>query len=722
MKRQPARTAGQSSWIKRHLSLKSHGRSPAYDKALYHNIFTQAPIGTAIVRGESFFQENIYGHANINPMFEQILDRTGAELAKLTWAEITHPDDLAADLELFKKFKNGEIEGYSLEKRFIRPDGTYVWTNMRISKLTGLPDSDDLHLCLLEDISERKAAERSRSILLQYLPGLAYKCKFDRDGTMQYVSDGCRRLTGYEASSFIDNRELAFNDIITTEYRDLLWAEWSRCIPMHLPYKCEYEITTRDGEKKWVLEMGEGIYDENGEVEQLEGIILDITDRKLAEEQLRFTAEHDLWTGLYNRKYLESMLARDFSLPQSEPSAIVGINLHTMYLLSLSFGFNYSQNVLKNITDTLSVFSNDHRLLFSSHEYRFVFYLRSYSDLQELEAFCGDIAAAISPILAAERISGGIGVLELNESNRHDADLLLKKLLILTEKSLKMEESEPPVMFFDQETAMQIEREEKIGHELLRISKGENNDRLFMQYQPVFDLEKNTICSFEALARLQSDYYGLVPPGEFIAIAEKDKLIVELGEIIIFKSLQFLKKLAAAGYGEISVSINISAIQLLRPGFAREMIEMIKQWQVNPDNIVLELTESIFAVNYDEINRIINELRFKGIKIAIDDFGTGYSSLAREREILANFLKIDKQFIDNLLGLRPGRTITSDIISMGHKLGHLVIAEGVESESQLHYLREHGCDMVQGYLISKPLDEHQAIKKLSEQLTDITGG
>jgi EAL domain-containing protein (putative c-di-GMP-specific phosphodiesterase class I) len=137
--------------------------------------------------------------------------------------------------------------------------------------------------------------------------------------------------------------------------------------------------------------------------------------------------------------------------------------------------------------------------------------------------------------------------------------------------------------------------------------------------------------------------------------------------------------------------------------------------KVKPANICLEITESLLASNYQEICRIAEGLRNRGLKIAIDDFGTGYSSLARIRELPADYIKIDKFFIDRLLVLKSEYAITGDIISMAHKLGSCVIAEGIEDERQLQYLKKHGCDRIQGYLIAKPLDKEVAIKLLTSQ-------
>jgi EAL domain-containing protein (putative c-di-GMP-specific phosphodiesterase class I) len=153
----------------------------------------------------------------------------------------------------------------------------------------------------------------------------------------------------------------------------------------------------------------------------------------------------------------------------------------------------------------------------------------------------------------------------------------------------------------------------------------------------------------------------------------------------------------------------------LRNDFVREFFEIIDKMQVNANSIEIEITESIFSSNYEAVNSILSELKSIGIRISIDDFGTEYSSLARERELNVNCLKIDKFFIDKLLFLHEEEAITADIISMAHKMGHCVVAEGVEEEVQLRYLKEHGCDKVQGYLIAKPLDADDGIEFLKDR-------
>ncbi len=686
------------------------------DEAMYHSVFDQAPIGIAIVSDKRFLKNDEFGNLNINSRFEQILGRKQDVLSTIKWPEITHPDDLKRDLELFSRFKSGEISGYSLEKRFIRPDGSYVWTNMTISPFSGAKSRDDVHICLLEDITEQKRAneavtesERSKSVLLSHLPGMAYRCSFDPEWTMMFVSDGCYRLTGYEAGDLIDNRKLSYNDLIAPEFRDILWKEWSRLLPEKQPLSHEYEIITASGERKWVLELGEGVYAKDGSVEALEGIVIDISDRKRAEASLIYINEHDRWTGLYNRYYLERMLSHEFSLKDKSKSALIEINISSIQSLTEIYGFHYSQELTRDTSDELRKFCSSDRVLFMTNWDRFVFYIRKYGSAEELEEFCAAVTDALTMLLGPERIGAGIGVIEIDRDITNDTDQLLKKLLIASERAAQNNEKEFSVCFYNEEMESFLMREEAIKREMMRLAYDEDDKDLFLQFQPVYDVKTDKISGFEALARIRSEKLGMIPPLDFIPIAEKTKLIIPLGRKIIIKAFKFINKLNASVPEDISVSINISAIQLLSPGFVDFFLSDMKDMGIGAEKVGIEITESVFSDDFDEINRIIAKLKDLGVSIAIDDFGTGYSSLARERELNVSCLKIDKFFIDKLQVIEPSMTITSDIISIAHKLGHYTVAEGVEHKEQMNYLVAHGCDKIQGFFISRPLDEDAAI-------------
>ncbi|GAB1476005.1 hypothetical protein MASR2M70_08370 [Bacillota bacterium] len=692
-------------------------------QSIFDAVFQQAPIGIAISRGDEQLKGENNEYFSVNAAYERITGRKQDELFRLGWAEITHPDDLEEEMVLYEELQSGIRDSYSMEKRFIRPDGSHIWVHISTATLI-LPNEHKHNLiCMVQDISTAKKteqalleSERSKSVLLSHFPGMAYRCNYDRDWTMEFVSKGCKNLTGYTEESLLYNRDVSFNDLIAPEYRERIWKEWEQTISKRKPIKLEYEIITSAQKRKWVMEMGEGVYDDKDEVEALEGIILDISGRKKMEEELRYNSEHDTWTGLNNRIYFDELLKHELKKNNKYKKAIISVNLSGLHVLSMSYGFYYHQSMVKNVAAALSAVSGDNCSLYHTSENRFIFYIKKYKDKEELSAFCQSISEILRSLLSADNIGGGLGIVEIN--NRHEADRIIKNSMLASEKALGIFESDFGHCFFDKDMEVRIMREEQIKLELSQIAAGDRSERLFLQFQPIMDLKSNRICGFEALARLQSEALGLVSPFEFIPIAEATKLIIPLGEIIIRKSFDFLNSLKEKGFPHITLSINVSAIQLLGSGFVKKLFAAMKEMKVNPGNVCLEITETTFSSNYQELNRVLGELKESGIKSAIDDFGIGYSSLAREWELNVNELKIDRYFISRLLALRSfEEAITGDIISMAHKIGHLVVAEGVEEEIQKQYLMERQCDKIQGYLLSRPLDHDAAIDFLEADST-----
>ena len=331
----------------------------AIDEALFHNVFNQAPIGIAIVSNRKFIPIQEYGAMNLNPMFKRILQRDALELARVEWPEITHPDDLQEDLDLFGQFQRGEIDGYNLEKRFLLPDGSPVWTNMHISHLAGAPGSLIAHLCLLEDISSRKQmeetlreSERSKSVLLSHLPGMAYRCLNDSDWTMEFVSEGSTDITGYAPESIIGSRDVSYNDIISPEFREIVREEWERTLALRSNYRGEYEIITKTGERKWVLELAQGIYNDSGIVQALEGIIVDVTEQKKRDAQITYLSRHDLLTGLLNRRAFEKK-KDELNQPQYFPLSVVICDIDGLRLINDAFGYERGDRLLCSIANVI---------------------------------------------------------------------------------------------------------------------------------------------------------------------------------------------------------------------------------------------------------------------------------------------------------------------------------------------------------------------------------
>lgn len=683
-------------------------------EALFRTIFDQAPIGIYIGHKDGIIVPKNYPFVTVNNMYKKITGRTTEQLTQVSWEDITHPQDLGKDKELFEKFLAGEITNYDMEKRYIRPDGSTIWVHVFINPLKFEDNADITFLCLVQDISRRKSieqalyeSERSKSVLLSNLPGLAYRCKFDKDWTMEFVSQGCFDLTGYKAESLINNKEISFNKVIAPQYREQLWNQWLITAKEHKQFRYEYEIITADNQKKWVLELGQVIYeDDNETIEALEGIIIDITDRKEKELQIKYINEHEFISGLHNRRYFEELLSSEIDL--KENYTVVSVNLNKFNMVNLAHGYRYAENLIKKVSLALSNYCNEKVMLFHIAYERFAFLLKGFNK-SEITDLCKRLLNSLQAVLVIDSIGANIGVFEIIDENL-TAENIIQNSIIAAESNCN---DNFAYSFYNEDIEATLKRTAAIKQELTKISINPNDDSLYLEFQPIINTKNNSIYGFEALARLKSDKLK-VSPAEFIPIAEETQLIVPIGKKILYMALSFLKQLQQQNFNDIKVSLNISIVQLFREDFYSDLINAINEFNVNAANIIIEITETVFAGNYNEINEKLKKFKSLGIKIAIDDFGTGYSSLARERELNVDILKIDKSFIDKLLLLDFENTITCDIISMAHKLGHSVIAEGVEQEKQKQYLAQHNCDCMQGYLFSKPIDSNTAFELINK--------
>ncbi len=329
--------------ILKNLTLRSRNKKIKLNENVLTMLLKHAPVGIAIVRDFNFI-------ASINKELEKILGRTKEDLISLDWKDITHPEDLEKDLKLFKAFKAGKIQNYRMEKRFIKPDGSSVWVDMIVTRLE---QAGEKHLCIMEDISKRitaletlKESERSKSLLLSHLPGIAYRRSYDKNWTMQFISEGSFKLTGYKAEDLIGNKVISFNDIIAPEYVRFVWKNIEHSISLKEHFHLEYEIITASGERKWVWEVGQGIPGANGEVEALEGIIIDIDESKKQQLKIKFMDKHDALTGLHHRKYYEDAKER-LDKEKNLPITIIILDINGLRFVNDTLGYSEGDYIIK---------------------------------------------------------------------------------------------------------------------------------------------------------------------------------------------------------------------------------------------------------------------------------------------------------------------------------------------------------------------------------------
>ncbi|MCB1167735.1 MAG: EAL domain-containing protein [Leptospiraceae bacterium] len=235
------------------------------------------------------------------------------------------------------------------------------------------------------------------------------------------------------------------------------------------------------------------------------------------------------------------------------------------------------------------------------------------------------------------------------------------------------------------------------------LVKALDNESLFIALQPQIDLQSGKVVGAEALARWIDTDGKFVSPGDFIPLAETTGLILRLGDQILRQTISAVKTLSKAGYKNLRIGFNTSMVQLTEPGFLERLERRIKEAGIQPGQLELEVTESVAMTRFDLIVELLQKVRAMGLAVAIDDFGTGFSSLAYLRRLPADRLKIDRAFVNEITGDNGGLSIAENIIELAQKLNLKTIAEGVETEAQGRWLRDHGCQEVQGFFYAKPM-------------------
>ncbi len=690
-------------------------RNLSHQHSLFKTIYQQSPIGVVLGNKQKINGkwEGIF--LDVNDALLNITKFTKEYLLQHGWERITHPDDIQKNRELYQAFYNNEIDKFTIEKRYIRKDGEIIWVLMDVTSLE-TEESSSTFLCLIRNITVRKLmeqalqeSERAKSVLLSNLPGMAYRCNIDNDWTMKFVSLGCLELTGYTPEDLINNKTIAFNDIIASEYRQLIWDEWQKVIANHGFFEYEYEIICADKSKKWVLETGEVIYDDSNHAIAIEGMIFNITRRKKYEEKLKYLSEHDSLTGLYNREYLSTVLKK---IQPNEKSALIIINFHRVNALSLTYGFSFSEQIVRELSNTLLSFFNSKIDVYQVSFERVAVLIKNYSNQESLITIANEVINACLTLDITKIIGCNVGILQIDECDCDcDAEQMIRNASIASEQHYKQMTS---INFFTSDLSINTKRESEIKNALIQYIDNPD-DHFCLNFQPILETKSRKVVGFEALSRLVIDDLGSISPNEFIPLAEEIQVILPLGDIIFEKACKFKQACDKAGYPQLQISINISILQLLKDEFVADFIRLFSRYTIDLKTVELEITESIFSDNFTYLNKKLQQLRLLGVKIAIDDFGTGYSSFSRERRLKVDTIKIDKQFVDEISKLQDNQLVTSDIIAMAHKLQYRVVAEGVENKRQYEYLCKYKCDLLQGYYFSKPLAANDALEFLQKQ-------
>lgn len=431
-------------------------------------------------------------------------------------------------------------------------------------------------------------------------------------------------------------------------------------------------------------------------------------------------AYYDELTGLRNSKYLTDYLYQLLRNPYRKNKAVLLLNFVNFKTLNITYGFLYGDEILKQIAFKIRTLLDSEDLLFRFEGDRFVVVLDDYADQQELRAFADKLMQIFeNPIMEGtehQYVNVQIAIVEIKD--RHTSTDKILQDATLTLSHIK-DSSADQVAFFNEDMEKRLLRQDKIIKVLWEVIEGKDTESFYLEFQPKLDLMKDKVIGFEALARLRIENLGQIAPDEFIALAEEKLVIYDLGNHILLLACDFLRRLQDEGFHETSVAVNISGIQLLREDFVENLQQKLFLSEKNRKSLEFEVTETVLLDHFSQINETLEAIKKMGIAISLDDFGTGYSSFSRLAELNIDTIKIDRFFIGKISHTSEKDLIISDIISMAHKIGLNVVAEGVEDERQKAYLQKYRCDIIQGNLLSKPLPEEGAINFLRRYESDV---
>lgn len=474
----------------------------------------------------------------------------------------------------------------------------------------------------------------------------------------------------------------------------------------------ELEVYRRDHTKTWMLANLRAVRDDGGNVIRHEGTVEDITDRRVAEDRVQFLAYYDALTGLSNRVLLQDRLDKALASARrrKDKVAVLFLDLDHFKAINDSFGHSVGDILLQEIAKRLKAVVREPDTIARLGGDEFLIVLTSVKEVSDAAVAADRIVNSMTDGFNVQgrplKISCSLGVSIFPEHGTESETLI--KNADAAQYCAKENGRNNFRFFTEYMNTQSLERSALENGLRLALDKKE----LFLVYQPQMDIATGRITGLESLLRWQHPELGLVPPDRFIRIAENSGLIIPIGGWVLKTACSQARKWQEEGLRAVSVAVNVSAVQFRQDDFCERVREVLDESGLAPRYLELELTESLLLANADVTFSVLQELKAMGVTLAIDDFGTGYSSFSYLRQFRVSKLKIDRSFVRDVAVNPDDAAITTAIISMAKSLKLKVIAEGVENEAQMSFLRAHHCDEIQGYYFSKPL----AVDKVAEKL------
>jgi diguanylate cyclase (GGDEF)-like protein/PAS domain S-box-containing protein len=513
----------------------------------------------------------------------------------------------------------------------------------------------------------------------------------DPAGCLRYVSPRAAELFGMEPAQLHGQTMPALLAPRSPLHVKTLGNAFVRGLPFR---NLAMELDAEGAASRWWTISAKPARDDAGQPDGWRGVIVDVTEEVLAQDRMRHLAHFDSLTGLANRVTLRAEL--EHTLKRGDAAALLAIDVDRFKAINDTHGHSAGDGLLKTVGQRLRDCVRPQDLVARLGGDEFAVLIRSDTSREGLTAIANRLATAFATpcemggLQLAVAVSAGIALVPPDggiDDWMGNADLALYRAKA---------DGRARAVIYDPALGEAARRHSAIEEALRHaVERGQ----LALHLQPKLSVASGTVVGFEALLRWRHPVLGSISPGEFIPIAERTGHIQALGNWVLHEACH----LAARRLNGLNVAVNVSPAQLRSQDFEQQVSQAIAATGLPPERLELEITESLFIDDPNEAVRRLSALRRLGVRIALDDFGAGYSSLGYLRQFHFDLLKIDRQFVGELMTREDARAIVGTIVSLARTLGMRTVAEGVETEAQRQALTRLGCDELQGYLIARPV-------------------
>jgi diguanylate cyclase (GGDEF)-like protein/PAS domain S-box-containing protein len=621
--------------------------------------------------------------------------------------DVIHPDDLPRVLATMQRYVDGECAEFASEHR-VRADATaggWIWVRARGRAVEHDADGRVLRVAgTALNITESRGIERERQIASEVLRSMNEAVTvLDADFRFLSVNPAFARMTGYDSASVLGRSA----ELLDSPQHDAAFYRHIRSlVAREGRYSGEMWQRRRDGEEfLCAIEAATVTGDDSRDGRRYVFVLSDITLQKRAEQELRYLANFDTLTNLPNRSLLSERLSRAIVRARREGTRIgvLFLDLDRFKDINDSLGHAAGDRILRATAVRLQQTVGQHHTVARLGGDEFTVVLENLVEPEEADRVAREIIMSFeAPLVLDDRqevaVSPSVGISLYPDHARVPTELIKHADTAMYQAKAAGRRT---FMRYDETMEAAIRHRATLAGALRKVlDRGE----LRMVYQPRLALAGGHITGVEALLRWQSPEHGEVGPAEFIPLAEESGMILEIGEWVLREACIALRRWHQHGLDGLTVSVNVSVLQLLRGDFPGVVRRVLDDTGVPPSALELELTETVLMANAGQTAMKLQAFRDLGVSLAIDDFGTGYSSLAYLKRLPFNTIKIDKTFIEDVTRDAENAAITTTVIAMAHSLGMNVVAEGVETEAQAQFLARHRCDEIQGFWLSPPLD------------------